>query len=39
MQLMQETVGDIARFNMHADAHAGTSLMHNDIEIKSYVFP
>lgn len=39
MQIMREIVGDMPQLNIYDGAHAGPSLMHNDVEIKSYIFP
>ena len=39
MRIMQETVGDMPQFGIYEGAHAGVPLLHNDVEIKSYVFP
>ena len=39
MQIVREMAGDMPQFNMYDGAHAGTPTMHNDTEIKSFVFP
>ena len=39
MQVMREMVGDLPQLGMYDGAHAGPTLMHNDVEIKSYIFP
>ena len=39
MQIMKETMGNMPQLNIYDGAHAGPSLMHNDVEIKSYIFP
>ena len=39
MQIMQEMMGNIPQLSMYDGAHAGQPLMHNDVEIKSFVFP
>jgi len=39
MQIMRGTVGDMPQWGLYDGAHAGQPLMHNDVEIKSYVFP
>ena len=39
MQVMREMMGNMPQLNMYDGAHAGQPLMHNDVEIKSYVFP
>ena len=39
MRLMQGTMGNMPQFNIYDGAHAGQSLMHNEVEIKSFVFP
>ena len=39
MQIMRGAMGDMPQLAMYDGAHAGQSLMHNDVEIKSYVFP
>ncbi|MDE0685076.1 MAG: DUF3352 domain-containing protein, partial [Candidatus Poribacteria bacterium] len=39
MQIMQEMIGNMPQLGMYDGAHAGQPLMHNDVEIKSYVFP
>ena len=39
MQIMREMMGNMPQLNMYDGAHAGQPLMHNDVEIKSYVFP
>ena len=39
MQIMRGAVGDMPQWGLYDGAHAGQPLMHNDVEIKSYVFP
>ena len=39
MRIMREVVGDTPGLNIYDGAHTGASLMHNDVEIKSYIFP
>ena len=39
MQIMREMMGHMPQLNMYDGAHAGQPLIHNDVEIKSYVFP
>ena len=39
MQIMRGMIGDMPQLAMYDGAHAGQPLMHNDVEIKSYVFP
>ena len=39
MQIMKEMMGNAPQLNIYDGAHAGPSLMHNDVEIKSYIFP
>ena len=39
MQIMREMMGNMPQLNMYDGAHAGQPLMHNDVEIKSFVFP
>ena len=39
MQITKEVMGDMPQLNIYDGAHAGPSLMHNDVEIKSYIFP
>lgn len=39
MALAQNMMGDGAHLNMYEGAYQGTPMMHNDVEIKSYVFP
>ena len=39
MQIMRGVVGDTPYLNIYDGAHAGTPIMHNGVEIKSYVFP
>ena len=39
MQITKEVMGDIPQLNIYDGAHAGPSLMHNGVEIKSYIFP
>ena len=39
MRVMQGVMGNMPQFNIYDGAHAGQVLMHNDVEIKSFVFP
>ena len=39
MQIMKEMMGNVPQLDIYDGAHAGPSLMHNDVEIKSYIFP
>lgn len=40
MELAQSMMGDVVpNLEMYRDAHHGESIMHNGVEIKSYVFP
>ena len=39
MQIMREMMGNVPQLDMYDGAHAGQPLMHNDVEIKSFVFP
>ena len=39
MQIMREMMGNMPQLNMYDGAHVGQPLMHNDVEIKSFVFP
>ena len=39
MTLVQNMIGDVANLAMYEGAYQGESAMHNDVEIKSYVFP
>ena len=39
MQFVRGIVGDIPQLSMYDGAHAGPTLMHNDVEIRSYIFP
>ena len=39
MDVLRDAVGNSPGLTLYDGAHAGESLMHNDIEIKSYVFP
>ena len=39
MQIMRGAIGDMPQLAIYDGAHAGQPLMHNDVEIKSYVFP
>ena len=39
MQLMRERIEDLPQLGIYDGAHTGPSLMYNDVEIKSYVFP
>ena len=39
MQITKEMMGNVPQLNIYDGAHAGPALMHNDVEIKSYIFP
>ena len=39
MALVGNMVGDTANLNMYQGAYQGESIMHNGVEIKSYIFP
>ena len=39
MQIMRGMIGDMPQLAIYDGAHAGQPFMHNDVEIKSYVFP
>ena len=39
MQVMRGMIGDMPQLAIYDGAHAGQPLMHNDVEIKSFVFP
>ena len=39
MAVMRDVLGDSPGLSIYDGAHAGDILMHNDVEIKSYVFP
>ena len=39
MQVIREIVGDTPYMNIYDGAHSGTPIMHNGVEINSYVFP
>lgn len=39
MQIVREIVGDLPQLDMYDGAHAGPPMLHDDIEIKSFVFP
>ena len=39
MQIMREMIGNVPQLDMYDGAHAGQPLIHNDVEIKSFVFP
>ena len=39
MQIMREMMGNMPQLNMYDGAHAGQPLIHNEVEIKSFVFP
>ena len=39
MQITKEVIGDVPQLSMYDGAHAGPSLMHNEVEIKSFIFP
>ena len=39
MGVLRDVIGNSPGLNIYDGAHAGESLMHNEVEIKSYVFP
>ena len=39
VKIIQDTVGDMPQLNMYDGAHLDTPMMHNDVEIKTFVFP
>ena len=39
MRLIRERVGDLPQLGIYDGAHPGPSLLYNDVEIKSFVFP
>ena len=39
VQITKEMMGDMPQLNIYDGAHAGPSLMHNGVEIKSFIFP
>ena len=39
MRLMRDIIGDMPQWNMYDGAHSGTPIMHNGVEINSYIFP
>ena len=39
MGVLRDVIGNSPGLTIYDGAHAGESLMHNDVEIKSYVFP
>ena len=39
MALVRNMMGDVANLDMYEGAHPGEPMMHNGVEIKSYVFP
>ena len=39
VKMLREVAGDMPQLSMYDGAHQGTPIMHNDVEIKSYVFP
>ena len=39
MQIMRDMMGNMPQLSMYDGAHAGPPFMHNDVEIKSFVFP
>ncbi len=39
MALMKETMDDSPEVKIYDDAYMGEPIMHNDVEIKSYIFP
>ena len=39
MTLARNMMGDVANLDMYEGAHPGEPMMHNGVEIKSYVFP
>ncbi len=39
MQIMKETMGDIPQLAIYDGGYVGNSITHNDVEIKTFVFP
>ena len=39
VKMLRGVAGDMPQLSMYDGAHQGTPIMHNDVEIKSYVFP
>jgi len=39
VDLMKEHIGDSPQLSIYEDAYMGEPIMHNEVEIKSYVFP
>ena len=39
MKIMQESMGDSSQLSMYDGAYIGNSIMHNGVEIKSFIFP
>ena len=39
MGVLRDVIGNSPGLNIYDGAHAGASMMHNNVEIKSYVFP
>ncbi len=39
MQLMKDKLGDSPQMSMYDGAHVGNPVMHNGVEIKSFIFP
>lgn len=39
MQIMKESMGDIPQLTIYDGAYVGNPIMHNDVEIKTVVFP
>lgn len=39
VEMMRDVVGDMPQLGMYDGAHPGTPIIHNGVEIKSYVFP
>ena len=39
MRIMRDVIGDSPGMNIYDGAYNGASMMHNEVEIKSYVFP
>lgn len=39
VKIMRDTMGDSPQLRMYDGAHVGNPIMHNDVEIKTFIFP
>ena len=39
VKIMRDTMGDSPQLSMYDGAHVGNPIMHNDVEIKTFIFP